>query len=88
MILTTFTQDKKKERDPEIRREEKRNWQRLLRRTVSSLFIPLAISALVSIFATFVFRMNGGTNYFRNVLEIFCKILFPSLPLMMMWITK
>ncbi|MFA6937789.1 MAG: hypothetical protein WCQ67_06125 [Treponema sp.] len=57
-------------------------------RTVTSLAIPMTLALFLSLFATFVFHANQDATYFYNAWYLFCKLFFPSTPLMMWFITK
>lgn len=59
-----------------------------LLRTVGSLCIPLSLSLVISIFATFALHANDGAHYFYNVWFFFCKLFFPSVPFMMWFIVR
>src|SRR5574344_1210718 len=57
-------------------------------RTIASISIPTALAFIISLFATFVMHANDGASYFYNTWFLFCKLLFPCLPLMMLFIMK
>ena len=57
-------------------------------RTIASVSIPAALAFILSLFTTFVMHANGGASYFYNAWFLFCKLFFPCLPLMMLFIMK
>ena len=57
-------------------------------RTVTSLVIPMTFALFLSLFATFLFHANQNASYFHNAWFLFCKLFFPSTPVMMWFITK
>jgi len=57
-------------------------------RTIASLIIPTTIALLLSLVATFIMQANNGASYFYNAWFLFCKVFFPCLPLMMLFILK
>ena len=73
------------------RSEKKSDFRTILKtafRTVTSLAIPMTLALILSLFATFVFHANEDATYFYNAWYLFCKLFFPSTPLMMWFITK
>lgn len=57
-------------------------------RTILSLTIPMTLALFSSLAATFIFHANNDASYFYNAWYLFCKLCFPCVPLMMLYIMK